>query len=48
MIGSQSSLLGAIDYFWVSGWLMLGLALFVWFARPPFHSGRAPVPEPAD
>jgi DHA2 family multidrug resistance protein len=44
MIGNQSSLLGAIDYFWVSGWLMLCLALFVWFARPPFHSGRAPAP----
>ena len=34
MVG-QAYLLGAIDIFWICGWIAFGLILFVWMARRP-------------
>jgi MFS transporter, DHA2 family, multidrug resistance protein len=40
MLNSQSHLLGAIDFFWLTGWVLMGLVVIVWFARPPFGTAR--------
>ncbi|MGH8176079.1 MAG: DHA2 family efflux MFS transporter permease subunit [Steroidobacter sp.] len=40
MLSNQSNMLGAIDFFWLTGWILLGLVVIVWFARPPFGAGR--------
>jgi MFS transporter, DHA2 family, multidrug resistance protein len=45
MVSNQSYTLGAIDYFWVAGWSLIVLAFIIWFARPPFSAGGAPVAE---
>ena len=45
MLSSQSHLLGAIDFFWLTGWVLIGLVVIVWFARPPFGAARM---APAD
>ncbi|MBY0577535.1 MAG: DHA2 family efflux MFS transporter permease subunit [Burkholderiales bacterium] len=40
-VDNQSYMLAVNDVFLVSSWIFLGLMLFVWFARPPFASGKA-------
>jgi hypothetical protein len=40
MLSSQSHLLGAIDFFWLTGWVLMGLVVIVWFARPPFGAAK--------
>ncbi len=27
------------DFFWISGWIFLGLLVLIWFAKPPFGAG---------
>jgi DHA2 family multidrug resistance protein len=44
MLDAQSSLMGLVDYFWLVGWVLLALVLFVWLARPPFNAGQRPAP----
>ena len=39
MLSWQSHMLGAIDYFWASTWLVLAFVIMVWLARPPFTAG---------
>ncbi len=36
MITDQAYMLATDDFFWLLGWLFLGLLFLVWFARPPF------------
>ena len=44
MLSGQTHLLGAIDFFWLTGWLLVALMIVIWFARPPFGAARtAPV-----
>jgi hypothetical protein len=40
MLSSQSHLLGAVDFFWLTGWVLIGLVAIVWFARPPFGAAK--------
>nr|WP_206370470.1 DHA2 family efflux MFS transporter permease subunit [Solimonas marina] len=37
-LGNQAYLMSALDIFWVSGWLCLGMIVLVWFTRRP-HGG---------
>ncbi|MFO1428718.1 MAG: DHA2 family efflux MFS transporter permease subunit [Candidatus Competibacteraceae bacterium] len=39
MITDQAYMLATDDFFWLFGWLFLGLLFLVWFARPPFTTG---------
>jgi DHA2 family multidrug resistance protein len=43
ILNRESNLLGAIDYFWAAGWLMIAMVLVIWIARPPFAAGKAVV-----
>ena len=36
MVGQQAFMLATNDFFWLSGWVFLGLMLLIWLARPPF------------
>lgn len=40
IITHQAYMLSTNDFFWLSGWLFLGLLALVWFARPPFMSNN--------
>jgi MFS transporter, DHA2 family, multidrug resistance protein len=40
MPSSQSHLLGAIDFFWLTGWVLVGLVAVMWLARPPFGATK--------
>jgi DHA2 family multidrug resistance protein len=37
-ITNQTYMLATDDFFWLVGWLFLGLLFLVWFARPPFSA----------
>jgi DHA2 family multidrug resistance protein len=37
-ITNQAYMLATDDFFWLVGWLFLGLLFLVWFARPPFSA----------
>jgi len=43
MVITQSYMLSTNDIFWISGYMFLGLMVFIWLARPPFltHKGTA-------
>jgi DHA2 family multidrug resistance protein len=41
LLSSQTHLLGALDFFWLTGWLLVALMVVIWFARPPFGAARA-------
>lgn len=45
LLSGQSQMLGAIDFFWLTGWALIALVIVVWFARPPFGAGQMPVAE---
>lgn len=36
LVGGQAQMLGAIDFFWLVGWVLMILVVLVWLARPPF------------
>jgi DHA2 family multidrug resistance protein len=41
IMNREANMLGAIDYFWAAGWLMVGMVVVIWIARPPFMAGGA-------
>jgi DHA2 family multidrug resistance protein len=41
LLNREANMLGAIDYFWAAGWLMVGMVLVIWVARGPFGAGAA-------
>jgi DHA2 family multidrug resistance protein len=44
LLSGQTHLLGATDFFWLTGWLLVALMVIIWFARAPFGTARtAPV-----
>jgi DHA2 family multidrug resistance protein len=45
LLGAQSSVMGVVDYFWATGWVLLAMAVVVWLARPPFSAAQAPAAE---
>lgn len=40
MVAQQAFMLSTNDYFWLSGWIFVGLMGLVWLARPPFAPAR--------
>jgi len=36
---SHAVVMATEDFFWLSGWIFLGLLVLVWFAKPPFGQG---------
>ncbi len=47
MLSTQTHTLGATDFFWMTGWILLALVAVVWLARPPFGAGRTPAARTA-
>ena len=45
LLSSQSHMLGAADFFWLAGWVLVGLVAVIWLARPPFSAGKEVAPE---
>jgi DHA2 family multidrug resistance protein len=45
LLSGQSQMLGAIDYFYLTGWTLLALIAIVWLAKPPFSAGIRPAAE---
>jgi DHA2 family multidrug resistance protein len=45
LLSGQSQMLGAIDYFWLTGWVLLALIALVWLAKPPFAAGVTPAAD---
>ena len=43
----QAFMLATNDFFWLSGWLFIGLLVLVWFARPPFTAAGAAAADAA-
>ncbi len=39
ILNRESNMLGAIDYFWAAGWLMVAMIVVIWVAKPPFGAG---------
>ncbi len=33
-------MMSTVDYFYLLGWIFVGLILLVWLAKPPFGPGR--------
>jgi MFS transporter, DHA2 family, multidrug resistance protein len=44
IMGQQSNLLGAIDFFWVAAWAMVAMIFVIWLAKPPFGGPAAAPP----
>jgi DHA2 family multidrug resistance protein len=45
-ITNQAFMLATNDFFWLAGWIFVGLLIIVWFAKPPFVSKmQGPVAE---
>lgn len=38
---SHAVVMATDDFFWLSGWIFLGLLVLIWFAKPPFGSPNA-------
>lgn len=45
LLSNQSHMLGAIDVFWLTGWILVALVAVIWMARPPFGAARQAVAE---
>ncbi|HUW98352.1 MAG TPA: DHA2 family efflux MFS transporter permease subunit [Acidiferrobacter sp.] len=36
LVESRAVLMATDDFFWLSGWIFIGLLVLIWFAKPPF------------
>jgi DHA2 family multidrug resistance protein len=43
LITNQAFMLATNDFFWLAGWIFVGLLAIVWFAKPPFTT-KGPAP----
>ncbi|MFN7098523.1 MAG: MFS transporter, partial [Gammaproteobacteria bacterium] len=38
VVANQAYMMATNDFFWLSGWIFIGLMFVVWFAKPPFYN----------